>query len=107
MEKMASHGERVLVVEDEYLIRLALCDGLSLFGFVVSQAKNGDEALDALKEAPVNLVITDVKCPDPSMAFNSLTSFSKTGQASKFWWSLVIPPQINCRQTFPWLASPI
>ena len=39
MEANAPHGERVLVVEDEYLIRLALCDGLSLHGFHVIAAE--------------------------------------------------------------------
>ncbi len=56
-------GARVLVVEDEFLIRLSLCEGLSDHGFEVLAARNGDEALEVLDGEPVALVITDVKMP--------------------------------------------
>ena len=44
MEANAPYGERVLVVADEYLTRLALCDGLNHFGFHVIAARNAQQS---------------------------------------------------------------
>jgi DNA-binding response OmpR family regulator len=54
---------RLLLVEDEFLIRLSLCEALGEYGFDVIPAKNGDEALAILQIEHVDLVITDVKMP--------------------------------------------
>ena len=56
----------VLVVEDEWLIRLDLADGLREAGRAVVEAANGAEAIAYLQSgAPVDLIVTDVRMPGP------------------------------------------
>jgi CheY-like chemotaxis protein len=62
--KTAPEGRpRILVVEDEFLIRLLISDALRDAGFDVIEAFNGDEAIDILSTAPVDLVLSDVRMP--------------------------------------------
>jgi CheY-like chemotaxis protein len=56
-------GGRVLVVEDEWLIRDYLVEQLSDHGFDVIAATHGEEALVILADTPVDVVVTDVKMP--------------------------------------------
>ena len=56
-------SHRVLVVDDEKVIREILSDFLSMEGYVVKTVEDGLEALEALKEGGFNLVITDLKMP--------------------------------------------
>jgi DNA-binding NtrC family response regulator len=51
---------RVLVVEDEGAIRLALSGLLRRLGHEVEQASGGPEAIGKLREGPYDLVITDL-----------------------------------------------
>ena len=55
---------RVLLVEDEFLIRLTLVDALAEEGFEVVEAESGDEAL-AIMGGPTafSLLVTDVQLP--------------------------------------------
>ena len=53
----------VLVVEDEFLIRLMLSDGLRDVGYHVIEACSADEALIALETAIPDLIISDVRMP--------------------------------------------
>ena len=57
-------GERVLVVEDEELIRLILAETLADAGYRVVEAGTGDEAARLL-DGPdrFDLVVTDVQMP--------------------------------------------
>ncbi|MCA9542390.1 MAG: response regulator, partial [Myxococcales bacterium] len=55
--------QRVLVVDDEEVIREVLADFLTLEGFQVSTAANGEAALAALDRQPAQLVISDLKMP--------------------------------------------
>ena len=58
------HRLRVLLVEDEWLIREMLADVLEEAGFAVSQALSAPEALRLLRQDPtVDLVVTDVEMP--------------------------------------------
>lgn len=52
-----------LVVDDSMLIRHAVCRYLEDRGFQVEAAGNGEEALDALRRAPADLIITDMQMP--------------------------------------------
>ena len=64
---LAPHEDRtskVLVVDDEPDIRQFLEKALSLHGFRVSTAGSGREALNAIREAPPDLVLLDLKLPD-------------------------------------------
>ena len=57
-------GARVLVVEDEFLIRLSLVEALTDDGFVVIEAGSGHEALQlAREERDIALVLTDLQLP--------------------------------------------
>lgn len=55
---------RVLVVEDEFLIRLTLSEVLADEGYDVLEAESGDEALLLLQANPgVRVLLTDVQLP--------------------------------------------
>jgi DNA-binding NtrC family response regulator len=54
---------RILVVDDEAAIRLALAELLGAEGHSVREAAGGDEALAALDGAPADLVLADLRMP--------------------------------------------
>jgi CheY-like chemotaxis protein len=55
---------KVLIVEDEFLIRLTLTESLSEEGFEIIAAASGQEALDALAAHPeVVLLVSDLQLP--------------------------------------------
>lgn len=59
---------RVLIMDDEDLVRNAACRILAMSGYVVDQAKDGAEAIELYKEAmssdkPYDAVITDLTVP--------------------------------------------
>lgn len=55
---------RVLVVEDEFLIRMTLAEALADEGFDVIEAETGDDALPILKSDPnIRLLLTDIQLP--------------------------------------------
>jgi two-component system, response regulator PdtaR len=53
----------VLVVEDDFLVRLCAADALSDAGFNVLQADSGPDALRILENGPVDVVFTDINMP--------------------------------------------
>lgn len=60
----AGDRKRILVVEDELLIRLLVSDELRNAGFEVIEAVDADEALTVLKSlVPIDIVISDVRMP--------------------------------------------
>src|SRR5919205_2550263 len=55
---------RILVVDDEELIREAICSMLSFGGFRCDQAANGVEALSLLRSgSPYELMVSDLNMP--------------------------------------------
>lgn len=54
---------RILVVEDEFLIRLTLAEILGYAGFDVLEAEDGEQALAHLGNGSVDLIMTDVNLP--------------------------------------------
>jgi response regulator NasT len=55
---------RILVAEDETIIRLDLCDLLERAGYeIVAQAKDGEEAVSLARELEPDLAVLDVKMP--------------------------------------------
>jgi two-component system response regulator DesR len=55
---------RILLAEDQAMVRGALSALLSLGGeFDITQAANGDEALEQLKKAEFDLLLTDIEMP--------------------------------------------
>ncbi|WP_042399588.1 response regulator transcription factor [Streptacidiphilus carbonis] len=63
---MAERHGRVLVVDDDAAIRRSLERGLRLSGFTVALAAGGLAALDALTQAPPDVLVLDVSMPDLS-----------------------------------------
>lgn len=57
---------RILVIEDEAALRLALSDRLASEGFEVSTAEDGDSGYERAATEPVDLVILDVMLPGRS-----------------------------------------
>ncbi|HOX44924.1 MAG TPA: response regulator [Myxococcota bacterium] len=56
-------SHRVLVVDDEKVIREILSDFLTMEGYIVHAAEDGQQALAELEQRAYNLVITDLKMP--------------------------------------------
>jgi len=56
-------GEKILVVDDEDMIRDLCYHILSAEGYQVATASNGAAALEELERTPVDLLITDIKMP--------------------------------------------
>ncbi|NOY28301.1 MAG: sigma-54-dependent Fis family transcriptional regulator [Oligoflexia bacterium] len=54
---------KVLIVDDEELIRWSLCEHLRSEGYVACEAVDGQEALDVIQQQSPDLVITDLKMP--------------------------------------------
>lgn len=71
---------RVLVVEDEFLIRMIASDHLREVGFTVVEACSGDEAIAILKSGvSIDLVFTDVRMPGATDGL-SLLAYVKATQ---------------------------
>ena len=55
---------RILVVDDERVIREILSDFLSVEGYLVRTVEDGAEALKELQRRSYNMVISDLKMPN-------------------------------------------
>jgi CheY-like chemotaxis protein len=54
----------VLIVEDEFLLRMDAVDMIAAAGFEVIEAANADEAIDLLEARPdITVVFTDIQMP--------------------------------------------
>ena len=54
----------VLIVEDEFLIRLTLAEVLSDEGYTVLEAETADEAVKLIEESPeIDVLLTDIQLP--------------------------------------------
>lgn len=60
-----SHG-KILVVEDDNAIRQGMVDTLSLEGFTVYEADNGDDGMRSATSAEVDLILLDLVMPGHS-----------------------------------------
>jgi len=63
---VSSESPRILVVDDERVIREMLSDFLGLEGYVVRTVEDGVQALEELQRRSYNLVISDLKMPNMS-----------------------------------------
>ena len=59
----AADAPRILVVDDEQVIREVLADFLAMEGFAVRTASDGNAALTELSKASYDLVLSDLKMP--------------------------------------------
>jgi OmpR family response regulator RpaB len=60
---LENHKEKILVVDDEASIRRILETRLSMIGYIVVTAADGEEALAAYKKELPNLIILDIMMP--------------------------------------------
>jgi CheY-like chemotaxis protein len=61
---MARGAPVILIVEDEFLLRLDSAETIEQAGFEVVQAANADEAIAILEARPeIHLVFTDIQMP--------------------------------------------
>jgi CheY-like chemotaxis protein len=60
---MVLAGKRVLVADDEFLIRWALTEALKKDGYEVRAVEDGEQALDAFERHDFDLIVTDLMMP--------------------------------------------
>jgi two-component system, OmpR family, KDP operon response regulator KdpE len=60
---MLPSPSKVLVVDDEASLRKALRTSLVASGFLVEEARSGEEALDAVRQRAFDLVLLDINMP--------------------------------------------
>jgi len=63
---MIARQEKILVVDDENVVRKLLCQRLSNEGYQCLEADSGDQALEILKGDQIGLVLLDIKMPGKS-----------------------------------------
>ena len=56
--------KKILVVDDEEMIRQLFKVGLERFGYEVAVASSGNEGVKCFKENPADLIITDMFMPE-------------------------------------------
>jgi DNA-binding response OmpR family regulator len=56
-------AKKILVIEDEEIIRMTLCDRLESEGYVVEQARDGEEGLKKATHSHVDLILLDLMMP--------------------------------------------
>jgi two-component system response regulator PilR (NtrC family) len=56
--------EKILVVDDEQIIRESLAFVLKKEGYVVEEAANGREALEKHTKSPFDVIVTDIEMPE-------------------------------------------
>lgn len=56
--------EKILIVDDELIVRNFLTETLRRKGLEVASAENGQKALNLIKDTAFDMVITDMKMPD-------------------------------------------
>ena len=101
---------RLLIVDDDPLVRELHSRVLSLAGYEVVTAENGADALERLAEEPFDLVLTDRNMPTLSgvnivLALRSAGSRIPVVMVSGSVGSRPLPPAVN-RQIFAALPKP-
>jgi DNA-binding NtrC family response regulator len=56
-------AQKILVVEDDALTRTNLCQALQIGGYQVTEARDGNQAVELLDERPFDLVVADFVLP--------------------------------------------
>ena len=60
---VAADNSNVLVVDDEGAIRYSVSKTLQRVGYNVAEASSGEEALDMMRQASYDVVLTDIRMP--------------------------------------------
>lgn len=56
--------KRVLVVDDEDILRMLITDTLEFEGYIIEEAENGQEGFDKIKSNVYDLIILDYMMPE-------------------------------------------
>ncbi len=62
--KEAVHSQKILIADDEFLIRWSLSQALSQEGYDVIAVEDGRKAIEAAKDQRFDVIITDLVMPD-------------------------------------------
>ena len=54
---------RILIIDDDYQIRLALRKRLEMSGNIVEEAMDGLRGIETFRHSPADLVVTDIVMP--------------------------------------------
>ena len=63
LEDYLGHGEKILVVDDEERQREIACGMLTKLGYAAEAVSSGEEAIEYVKENPVDLIVLDMVMP--------------------------------------------
>jgi PAS domain S-box-containing protein len=63
---MSTDKKRILVCEDDWMIRVSIVDILEAKGYEVIESGDAAQAISAFNEHPIDLLLTDVGLPDMS-----------------------------------------
>ncbi len=63
-KERAIKPQRILIADDEYLIRWSLSQALSQQGHEVSSVENGKKAVEAIRTESFDFIITDLLMPE-------------------------------------------
>ena len=63
IEDYLGHGEKILVIDDEERQREIACGMLTRLGYNAEAVSSGEEAIEYLKENPVDLIVLDMVMP--------------------------------------------
>ena len=77
--------EKVLIVEDEARIRNIIFDYFSAHGLICDIARNGEEALDILRDNDYDAILLDILCLS-WMGLGSARQFEETAMC-RFYFS--------------------
>src|SRR5512141_576930 len=63
MDHMSTASTRILIVDDEEIVRESLSGWLEKDGYIVGTATDGRTALDRVREGPWSIMLVDLKMP--------------------------------------------
>ncbi|MCF8146656.1 MAG: PAS domain S-box protein [Deltaproteobacteria bacterium] len=63
LDDYLGHGEKVLVIDDEERQREIACGMLNKLGYVADAVPGGDDAIEYLKQYPVDMILLDMVMP--------------------------------------------
>ena len=97
---------RILIIDDEEVVRMAIRKMLELAGYEVVEAPDGEQGVQLYRQAPADLVITDIQMPRKNGLeviqelrhdFPKVKIITITGQESE---ALSIANQLDVRHIF-------
>ena len=97
---------RILIIDDEEVVRMAIRKMLELAGYEIAEAADGEEGLRLYRQAPADLIITDIQMPRKDGAkviqelrhdFPEVKIIAMTGHGSE---ALSAAKQLGASRTF-------